>query len=139
MLPIVRKPGDRCCATDARSALEEHEIEHVAADLELLAHPVRLQLLSVLAVSEGEVCVCDLQEVVPVKQPTVSHHLSVLRRAGLVAVERRGLWAYYHVRRDTLAALRGRITAGLSRLEREQNGSPVGAGPTTDTSGRERW
>jgi ArsR family transcriptional regulator len=124
---------------DARSALEKQEIEDIAADLELLAHPVRLQLLSVLAASEGEVCVCDLQEVVPVKQPTVSHHLSVLRKAGVVGVERRGLWAYYHVRRDVLAALRGRVTEGLSRLERVQNGLPVVAGPATDKRDGEGW
>lgn len=116
-LPVIRRPGERCCADETRSVLEPEEVEATASDLEILAHPVRLQLLAVLAASEGEVCVCDLQEVVPVKQPTVSHHLGVLRRAGLVSVDRRGLWAYYRVERDVLAAMRERIAAALGRLE----------------------
>jgi ArsR family transcriptional regulator len=115
-LRLLRKPGERCCAGETLSALAPEEIEATAADLEVLANPIRLQLLAVLAASEGEVCVCDLQEVVPVKQPTVSHHLGVLRKSGLVGVDRRGLWAYYHVRRDALAALRQRVATVLDRL-----------------------
>jgi arsenite methyltransferase len=85
-------------------------------DLAVLADPVRLQLLSVLAASPDPVCVCDLESAVPVKQPTVSHHLKQLRRAGLVEREKRGPWAYYHVQLDALAALRTRIVTGLDAL-----------------------
>jgi ArsR family transcriptional regulator len=114
---LERRPGERCCAAEAQSVMTRREVNRLAEDLEVLAHPVRLQLLSVLARSEGRVCVCDLESVVPVKQPTVSHHLAQLRRSGLVDVERHGLWAYYRVRRDALGALRARVSAGLSKLE----------------------
>lgn len=113
---MERKIGDRCCVPANRALLDPHEVQELAADLEILANPVRLQLLAALAANEGEVCVCDLQELLPVKQPTVSHHLALLRKAGLVGVDRRGLWAYYHVRRDALAEVRERISGGLGLL-----------------------
>lgn len=116
---MTRKLGERCCVPATRPPLDPITVKELAADLEILANPVRLQLLAVLAANEGEVCVCDLQELVPVKQPTVSHHLALLRKAGLVGVDRRGLWAYYHVRRDVLAALRERISGGLGLLAEE--------------------
>jgi ArsR family transcriptional regulator, arsenate/arsenite/antimonite-responsive transcriptional repressor len=111
-----RRPGQRCCAEDMPAALETGDAMALAGDLELLAHPVRLQLLSVLASATEPVCVCDMESAVPVKQPTVSHHLRLLREAGLVDSEKRGLWAYYHVRRGELDRLRRRIAAGLGRL-----------------------
>jgi ArsR family transcriptional regulator len=54
----------------------------------------------------GEVCVCELVPLFDVTQQTLSHHLKKLREAGLVGVERRGLWAYYYVRPDALEELR---------------------------------
>lgn len=119
MVPKVREErrrGDRCCAPGARPVVRTAEAERLTADLATLAHPIRLQLLDVLLRNEGRVCVCDLEAAVPVKQPTVSHHLRLLREAGLVTGERDGLWAYYRVRRDALAALRGRIASGLAGL-----------------------
>lgn len=86
------------------------------ADLEILAHPIRMQLLDMLVRKEGQVCVCDLEAAVPVKQPTVSHHLKLLREAGLVHSERQGLYAYYRVDRAQLTALRERITTRLASL-----------------------
>lgn len=88
----------------------------MTADLEILAHPVRMQLLDVLVRKEGIVCVCDLEAAVPVKQPTVSHHLRLLREAGLVHSEKRGLYAFYRVDRNALKRLRDRITDHLSTL-----------------------
>ncbi|MCI0436617.1 MAG: metalloregulator ArsR/SmtB family transcription factor [Gemmatimonadetes bacterium] len=124
-LPTLRRPGERCCDPETPAAMSTAEVRGVAADLELLAHPVRLQLLSVLSRSAGRVCVCDLESVVPVKQPTVSHHLGVLRRAGLVGVERVGLWAYYHVDRDAVRVLKDRIARGLSNLEEDEDDAAV--------------
>lgn len=116
-LPLLeRRPGERCCQPDLVPVLDAAEAEALTNDLDVLAHPVRLQLLAVLVASEVPVCVCDLEASVPVKQPTVSHHLKRLRAAGLVESEKAGLWAYYHVRRDELARLRRRIAAGLGRL-----------------------
>jgi len=70
----------------------------------------------VLVRKEGQVCVCDLEAAVPVKQPTVSHHLRLLREAGLIHSERQGLYAYYHVDRKALGALRDRIASRLATL-----------------------
>lgn len=111
-----RKTGERCCDPSARPSLSTRDAQRVVDDLEILAHPVRLQLLDVLTRNEGKVCVCDLEAAVPVKQPTVSHHLKLLREAGLVDSERQGLWAYYFVNRPALAALRERIAARLAAL-----------------------
>lgn len=111
-----RRRGERCCVPGTRPVVRTAEAERLTADLETLAHPIRLQLLDVLLRNEGRVCVCDLEAAVPVKQPTVSHHLRLLREAGLVTSERDGLWAYYRVRREVLAALRERIATGLAAL-----------------------
>ena len=73
-----------------------------AADLarvfKALADPVRLRLLSLIAShAGGEACVCDLTGASTLPQPTISHHLQVLREAGLIDCERRGTWVYYWV------------------------------------------
>ena len=62
-----------------------------------LGDPVRVQLIDVLRKHAGKVCVCELVPLFDLSQPTVSHHLKVLRLAGLVGSERQGLWAYYYV------------------------------------------
>ena len=111
---VARTPGDPCCDGDARPSMTMLEAARATADLEILAHPIRMQLLDLLARNEGTVCVCDLEAAVPVKQPTVSHHLKLLREAGLVQSEKRGLYAYYRVDRGALAGLRTRITERLA-------------------------
>lgn len=108
-----RRIGERCCDADLKPSLSVAQSRHASADLEILAHPIRMQLLDVLARKEGSVCVCDLEAAVPVKQPTVSHHLKLLRKAGLIHSERQGLYAYYRVDRAELNALRDRITKRL--------------------------
>ena len=77
----------------------------MAAIAKALGDPIRLQLVDVLRKHAGKVCVCELTPLFDVGQPTVSHHLKVLRGAGLVDSERRGLWAYYHVIPDALEDL----------------------------------
>lgn len=109
-----RRLGERCCDADARPSMTMAQAERATADLEILAHPVRMQLLDVLARKEGTVCVCDLEAAVPVKQPTVSHHLKLLRQAGLVHSEKQGLYAYYRVDREALDRLRTRIADRLA-------------------------
>lgn len=111
-----RQIGERCCDSDVRPSMSMAEAERITTDLEILAHPIRLQLLDVLVRKEGTVCVCDLEAAVPVKQPTVSHHLKLLRDAGLVHSERQGLYAYYRVDRSALAGLRSRIAERVAML-----------------------
>ncbi len=112
-----RKRGTRCCSSDVSTRLDSEAAQQLSDDLHLLAHPIRLQLLALLAAHDGEVCVCDLEAAVPVKQPTVSHHLRLLREAGLIDVERHGLWNCYYVNAKALAALRARITAQLAAFQ----------------------
>ena len=122
-LPVLaRALGDRCCAEQFATALPVAEAEELTVQLEVVANPIRLRLLSLLGASAVPVCVCDLEAAVPVKQPTVSHHLRLLRAAGLVTSEKRGLWAYYTIRREAVDRLRATITAGLNRALGEDNG-----------------
>ena len=111
-----RKRGTRCCADANNEQLSTNDAQQLSDDLQILGHPVRLQLLTILARSSSQVCVCDLEAAVPVKQPTVSHHLRLLREAGLIDCERHGLWAYYFVQHEALAALRTRIAQQLDAL-----------------------
>lgn len=89
-----------CCdvAPLVREPLSADAAAELAGMLKALSDPVRLRLLSVVAShSGGEACVCDISVGITVGQPTVSHHLKVLRAAGLLDSERRGSWVYYRV------------------------------------------
>jgi ArsR family transcriptional regulator len=84
----------------------------VAAVFKALSDPVRLRLLSLIAShTGGEACVCDLTPAFDVSEPTISHHLKVLREAGLVASERRASWVYYRVLPESLAGLAALLDA----------------------------
>ncbi|WP_237570891.1 ArsR/SmtB family transcription factor [Mycolicibacterium lacusdiani] len=92
--------ADACCATPPllREPLTELAATEMATKLKALADPVRLRLFSAIAShSGGEACVCDISGGIDVSQPTVSHHLKVLRAAGLLTSERRASWVYYAV------------------------------------------
>ncbi|MER7703717.1 metalloregulator ArsR/SmtB family transcription factor [Kitasatospora sp. NPDC097605] len=95
-----------CCSPMVREPLGEEAAVDLARKFKALADPVRLRLLSLIASHEGgEACVCDLTGPFDVSQPTISHHLKVLREAGLVGSERRGTWVYYWVLPGALATL----------------------------------
>jgi ArsR family transcriptional regulator len=111
-----RKRGSRCCESTMQLRMTPQEAQQLSIDLQALAHPVRLQILDILSRNAGQVCVCDLEEVLPVKQPTISHHLKLLRDAGLIDCERQGLWAYYFVQSGALRELGSRAIQGLSKL-----------------------
>lgn len=84
-------------------ALTEEEAVIQARLLKALADPTRLRILSLLNRHEGEVCVFEIVESFTLEQPTISHHLRILRDAGLVDCRKKGLWAYYYVRREALS------------------------------------
>jgi ArsR family transcriptional regulator len=111
-----RRRGARCCVEGPIDQIDGAAAEQLSGDLDILAHPIRLQILDILARHPGQVCVCDIESAVPVKQPTVSHHLKLLRGAGLIDCERQGLWAYYFINRPALSQLRARISGYLDTL-----------------------
>jgi ArsR family transcriptional regulator len=91
-----------CCAPLSESPLVAEQAAELSAMFKALGDPVRLRLLSMIASGPGgEVCVCDLTPAFDLSQPTISHHLKLLRQAGLVDSERRGTWVYYRVRPET--------------------------------------
>lgn len=110
-----RARGTRC-SPGPRLRVDLDGLERVSADFELLAHPVRLAILDILVRRGGEVCVCDLEGALPVKQPTVSHHLRLLREAGWIDTVRKGVWAYYFVRPDIIASVRSRLKRAIEGL-----------------------
>jgi ArsR family transcriptional regulator len=73
------------------------DLESEAALFKAIGDPHRLSILATLARVDGEVCVCDFTDGLPLNQPTVSHHLRILREAELVSCERRGTWVYYRL------------------------------------------
>jgi ArsR family transcriptional regulator len=100
-----RLPGEPCCEPVVHPEVEPGSAERMARIAKALGDPIRLQLVDVLRKHAGKVCVCELVPLFDLSQPTVSHHLKVLREAGLVDSERRGLWAYYYVTPDSLKEL----------------------------------
>jgi ArsR family transcriptional regulator len=105
-----RAAGERCCEPVVYPEVERQQAEQMADVAKALGDPVRLQLVDVLRKHAGKVCVCELVPLFDLAQPTVSHHLKVLRQAGIVGSERQGLWAYYYVIPDSLKELSAWLT-----------------------------
>ena len=105
-----RAPGEPCCEPVVYPDVERDQAVRMAAVAKALGDPVRLQLVDVLRKHAGQVCVCELTPLFDVGQPTVSHHLRVLREAGIVGCERPGLWAYYYVIPDGCEEFREWLT-----------------------------
>lgn len=100
-----------CCAPLFDGVLDTSSADDMAQILAALGDPVRLRIVSMLAASpEGRACGCDLEEPLGLAQPTVSHHLRVLREAGLIEGERDGRWVHYRVVPETLAEIREALT-----------------------------
>jgi DNA-binding transcriptional ArsR family regulator len=105
-LPTVDISAPVCCAPVAAGPLDDDAALDIALRLKALADPVRVKLVSLLFGSDaGGVCSCDLAVSVGLSESTVSHHLSQLRRAGMVESERRGMNVYHRPRREALTAL----------------------------------
>jgi ArsR family transcriptional regulator len=98
-------PGESCCVPVVYPDIDRSHAARMASIAKAIGDPIRMQLLDVLRKHAGEVCVCELVPLFDLSQPTVSHHLKVLREAGLVGSERRGLWAYYYVNPEAMEEL----------------------------------
>jgi ArsR family transcriptional regulator, arsenate/arsenite/antimonite-responsive transcriptional repressor len=99
-LAVIAVTGPDACARPAlvSEPIDEASAAGLAQVFKALGDPVRLRLVSLIGAREGgEVCVCDLTSAFDLSQPTISHHLKVLREAGLIDSERRGTWVYYRL------------------------------------------
>jgi ArsR family transcriptional regulator, arsenate/arsenite/antimonite-responsive transcriptional repressor len=103
--------GGGCCAPISEAALDPAAAAEGATVFKALADPIRLRLMSIIASAGGELCVCDITPQFEVSGPTISHHLRVLREAGLVDCERRGTWVYYWPMPDRLRWLSALLSA----------------------------
>lgn len=119
ILEPKRQTGQGCCEPVA-PRLNDADAKAGADLLKALGDPTRLQILDILVQRSGLVCVCDFEGTVGLpdplsgqrpKQPTISHHLKVLREAGLVGYEKQGVWAYYYVQRERLAEAQALLNA----------------------------
>lgn len=104
VLPVI----DARCCTPAAPQLAPDQAEALAARFKALSDPTRVSILNCLA-RAGEVCVCNLTDGFDLSQPTISHHLRLLRDAGLVTYERRGTWAYYRLVPEAIESLRAAL------------------------------
>jgi ArsR family transcriptional regulator len=106
LAPKHKRPkGEACCEPVVYPEIEREHAEGMGAVAKALGDPIRMQLVDVLRRHAGKVCVCELVPLFDLSQPTVSHHLKVLREAGIVGSERQGLWAYYYVKPEGLEEL----------------------------------
>ena len=105
-----------CCEGLSAAPLDEERAGELAKVFKALGGPVRLRLLSMIASrgEDGEVCVCELTPAFDLSQPTISHHLKLLRQAGLIGCERRGTWVYYWVLPGVLDRLAAFLTTPQS-------------------------
>ncbi len=107
-LPIRHK-NDPCCGSVETPSLTQEQTATLADRLKALGDPTRLRMLDLLAQQPEPLCVCDLTPQFSQNQPTISHHLRLLREAGLIVGEKQGIWAYYQATdegRRSLAAVK---------------------------------
>lgn len=118
-IAVVEPDELACCSPLTAAPLPAGRAADLASVFRALGDPARLRLISLIMAAGGEACACDLTEAVGLSQPTVSHHLATLVRAGLLDRDKRGVWAWYSVRCDVLDGLAG-VLVGPARR-------PVGA------------
>jgi ArsR family transcriptional regulator len=98
LTPKTKRPkGESCCEPVVYPDVERRQAHRMAQIARALGDPIRIELVDVLRKHAGKVCVGELVPLFDVSQPTISHHLRVLRDADVVGSERQGLWVYYYV------------------------------------------
>ena len=111
-LTLTAAETNTCCNLAPSLLLSPAEADELAGMFKALGHPVRLQIVELLSRFEGQVCVCDFESQFDLSQPTISHHLKILREAGLIQAEQRGLWVYYYLRPAAVTRL-GALLQGV--------------------------
>jgi ArsR family transcriptional regulator len=111
LLPVIQADAAECSIPLVREPIDETTATGLAQVFKALGDPVRLRLLSLIGAHQGgEVCVCDLTTAFELTQPTISHHLKVLREAGIITSERRGTWVYYRLVPAALERMAGLLS-----------------------------
>ena len=87
--------AEPCCGVELTTSLDRARTQTLADQLKALADPTRLRMLDLLVEQPEALCVCEITDQFDLRQPTISHHLRILREAGLIASEKRGTWSYY--------------------------------------------
>ena len=123
------RPGEaEACCPGLAAPLDEEQAGELAKVFKALGDPVRLRLLSLIASrAGGEVCVCELTPAFGLSQPTISHHLKLLRQAGLIDCERRGTWVYYRLLPETTDRLAGVLARPSGEPPPDRHGRTAGA------------
>jgi ArsR family transcriptional regulator len=115
LLPVAPADAAECSVPLAGEPIGESAAAGLAQVFKALGNPVRLRLLSLIGTRQGgEVCVCDLTTAFDLTQPTISHHLKVLREAGILTSERRGTWVYYRLVPAALERMAALLMAPVS-------------------------
>ena len=99
-LPLATADRVRGCCVPIQTTLSDDEAAEIASLAKAIADPTRVQILHALKSATEPVCVCDFTDAFELGQPTISHHLAKLKTAGLVDSDKRGVWAFYFLRRD---------------------------------------
>jgi ArsR family transcriptional regulator len=124
---VLGQDAEDCCPTLLTAPMAEDQAADLAKVFKALGDPVRLRLLSIIASrAGGEICVCDLTPAFDLSQPTISHHLKLLKQAGLIASERRGTWVYYRPLPETTDRLAAVLT-GPGPVVAAASAEPAGA------------
>ena len=115
LLPLAPADAAECSVPLVGEPIGESAAAGLAQVFKALGDPVRLRLLSLIGAHQGgEVCVCDLTTAFDLTQPTISHHLKVLREAGIITSDRRGTWVYYRLVPAALERVGALLTAPVS-------------------------
>ena len=105
----ARQKNQPCCTALAAPSLSVERTSTLAETLKVLGDPTRLRMLDLLVQQPDPICVCDITALFEQNQPTISHHLRLLREAGLIETDKRGIWSYFWATargKDSLSAVR---------------------------------
>lgn len=105
LIEVELSAARRTCDPDLQPRLRDEDAVSLAEAFKAIGHPVRLKILDLISQGGGEVCGCDIERHFDLTQPTISHHLKVLRDAGLIQSESRGVWMHHRVNASVVATM----------------------------------
>lgn len=97
--------NERCCTPTSSIGLTNEHTSRIVNQLKAVSHPVRWRMLELMSMHDDGLCVCDLEAQFDLSQPTISHHLRIMREAGVVATDQRGTWVYYSIAPEAMQQL----------------------------------